>query len=123
MENANGGGRSGRSVRRNTGQVFDGNRISSEVKASPLPKLIFIVWLDACHEFGWQEGNEDIDSEIVPCVTVGWLLSKTKQSVKVCQTWSPDNHAQTIVIPMGMIQKIEEIKLSPEELIGTKSKR
>lgn len=109
-------------MRGNTGQVFDSNRLSSEVKAVKLPKLVFIVWFDACHEFGWQEGNEDIEAGIVPCVTVGWLLNKNKQSVKVCQTWSPDNHAQTIVIPMGMVQKIEEISLGPGELIGAKSK-
>lgn len=72
-----------------------------------LPKLVHIKWLDAEHEFGWQDGNDvEHQSFVNPCYSVGWLLTKTKKVVKICQTWSIENHAQTLVIPAGMIEKI-----------------
>ena len=121
MENANGRGRVRRSVRSAARKGTD--LLRSDPKVSPqIPKLVLIMWLDACHEFGWQDGNEDVDSEIVPCLTIGWLLSKTKSSVKVCQTWSPDNHAQTIVIPSGMIQRMEELPLPKGDAGATEGK-
>lgn len=68
------------------------------------PAIVLIEWLDAEHEFGWQEGNEVEDGEpVLTCFTIGWLMKQTKLHVKVCQTFSHDNHAQTLTIPKGMI--------------------
>lgn len=80
------------------------------------PRLVHIEWLDAEHEFGWQDGNDiDTNVDVVPCYSVGWLLAKNKKAVKLCQTWSTDNHAQTLVIPAGMIEKITFIDTPKEE--------
>lgn len=74
------------------------------LEAVKTPALVLIEWLDAEHEFGWQEGNEPDEQEpVLTCFTVGWLLKKTKLHVKVCQTFSYNNHAQTLTIPKGMI--------------------
>lgn len=75
------------------------------------PAIVLIEWVDAAHEFGWMEGNDldDAEPELV-CLTTGWLLTKTKLHVKVCQTYSADNHAQTIVIPRGMVRSITVMK-------------
>lgn len=75
-----------------------------EFEPTKTPALVLIEWLDAEHEFGWQEGNElDEKEPVLTCFTVGWLLKKTKLHVKVCQTFSYNNHAQTLTIPKGMI--------------------
>lgn len=75
------------------------------------PALVLIEWVDAAHEFGWMEGNDVDHSEPeLTCFTVGWLLKKSKLHIKVCQTYSSDNHAQTIVIPKGMIRNLTELK-------------
>jgi hypothetical protein len=106
MENSNGGrGVRGR-VRRT---VSKGNNLLRSAALKNIPKCVLISWLDACHEFGWQEGNDDIKSEVVPCVTIGWLLGESDESIKVCQTWTVDNHAQTIVIPKGMVLYVTEV--------------
>lgn len=75
------------------------------------PPIVLIEWVDAAHEFGWMDGNDldDAEPDLV-CFTVGWILKKTKLHVKVCQTYSSDNHAQTIVIPAGMIRSITTLK-------------
>jgi hypothetical protein len=75
------------------------------------PAIVLIEWRDAAHEFGWMEGNAiDDDEPELTCFTVGWILKKTKLHVKVCQTYSSDNHAQTIVIPRGMIRSMINLK-------------
>lgn len=91
--------------------VSRGGRASSkDVDVAPntpkikTPEIVLIEWLDAEHEFGWQEGNDlDDEESVLTCFTVGWIMKKTKHQVKVCQTFSSDNHAQTLVIPKGMI--------------------
>lgn len=76
-----------------------------------MPQLVLIKWDDAAHEFGWMDGNDIDKSEPdLACYTVGWLLRKTKLHVKVCQTYSSDNYAQTIVIPAAMIRSITVLK-------------
>lgn len=90
-------GRSGRS----------GGKANSMAPSAPsikTPAIVLIEWLDAEHEFGWQDSNDmDDKEEVLNCFTVGWLIKETKTQVKVCQTFSLDNHAQTLTIPKGMI--------------------
>lgn len=87
------------------------------------PAAVLIEWLDAEHEFGWQEGNElDDDEPILNCFTIGWLMKETKTHVKVCQTLTMDNHAQTLVIPRGMIVSITILQ-QPQKRYATISNR
>lgn len=75
------------------------------------PALVLIEWRDAAHEFGWMEGNEQGDDEPeLSCFSTGWLLKKKKTHIKICQTYSSNNHAQTLVIPAGMILAVTTIK-------------
>lgn len=86
------------------------------------PAVVLIEWLDAEHEFGWQEGNEiDENEPVLTCFTVGWLLKQTKLHVKVCQTFSHDNHAQTLTIPKGMIVNMTVLQ-QPMKRHATKGK-
>lgn len=84
---------------------------------------VLIEWLDAEHEFGWQEGNElDDDEPVLNCFTIGWLMKETKTHVKVCQTLTMDNHAQTLIIPRGMIVSITILQ-QPQKRYATISNR
>lgn len=75
------------------------------------PQIVLIEWTDAAHEFGWMEGNDEKDTEIdLTCLSVGWVLKKTFKYIKLCQTYSSDNHAQTIIIPRAMIKHITSLK-------------
>lgn len=86
------------------------------------PAVLLIEWLDAEHEFGWQDGNDIGDDEpVLNCFTVGWVLKETKTHVKVCQTFTADNHAQTLVIPRGMIVGMTILQ-QPQKRYATKNK-
>jgi hypothetical protein len=75
------------------------------------PQIVLIEWTDAAHEFGWMGGNDVKDDAIdLTCVSVGWLLKKTPKYIKLCQTYSEDNHAQTIIIPKAMIKRVTSLK-------------
>lgn len=102
-----------------------GGKASNVAPSGPAistPAIALIEWLDAEHEFGWQEGNDLDDEEpTLNCYTVGWVLKQTKTHVKVCQTFSNDNHAQTLVIPKGMIVSITTLQ-QPQKRHATTTK-
>ena len=82
----------------------------SGMKEKIRPPLVLVTWYDAEHEFGWKDGNTNIEPINLPLVySIGWFIYSNKHGVKICQTWTVDNHAQTLVIPKNMIEKVEEI--------------
>lgn len=84
------------------------------------PAIVLVEWLDAEHQFGWQEGNhQDEEEPVLNCFTVGWLMKQTKTHVKVCQTLSSDNHAQTLVIPKGMIAALTVLQQPQKRNVTT----
>ena len=90
-------------------------KVANEKPAPKRPPLLLIHWYDAHHEFGWLEGNEDPEPVEIPLVySIGWLISQNQQGIRICQSWTFDNHAQTLTIPSRMIEKI--IHLDPSEL-------
>jgi len=100
---------------RNHGEGDDVDANPSEVNT---PALVLVEWLDAEHEFGWQDGNELTDDEpVLNCFTVGWLLKDAKTHIKVCQTFSHTNHAQTLLIPRGMIVSMMVLKPPIQRLL------
>jgi len=111
-----------RTVSNNRRRSGEGGNVAKHGPSIKTPAVVLIEWLDAEHEFGWQDGNElDEDEPVLNCFTVGWLLKETKTHVKVCQTFSEDNHAQTLVIPRGMIVSITVFQ-QPQKRYATNSK-
>jgi hypothetical protein len=70
------------------------------------PKLVLVEWIDACHApSGWQFGDSpQVDFE--PVFSVGFLIEKQKKGILLAQTWFPEDCANIIAIPRGMITKI-----------------
>ena len=92
------------------------DKVANQKPAPQRPPLLLIYWYDAHHEFGWLEGNADPEPVEIPLVySVGWLISKNDQGIRICQSWTIDNHAQTLTIPARMIERIIEINLSELE--------
>ncbi|NBT76699.1 MAG: hypothetical protein EBT15_12195 [Betaproteobacteria bacterium] len=76
-----------------------------------LPKLVMIVWEDAAHDTtGWGDGLEQATKFKIPLVlSVGWLMAQNKRGVKIAQSLTDDNVAQTLVVPAKMIKKFVEL--------------
>ena len=91
-------------------------KVANEKPVAARPPLLLIHWFDAHHEFGWLEGNEDPEPVEIPLVySIGWLISQNQQGIRICQSWTVDNHAQTLTIPARMIEKILQIDPSVVE--------
>lgn len=73
-----------------------------------VPKLVMVVWEDAAHDTaGWGNGLEEARKFETPLViSVGWLMAQNKRGVKIAQSLTDDNVAQTLVVPAGMIKKL-----------------
>ena len=70
------------------------------------PKLVLVQWIDACHApSGWQFGNP-IQVDFDPVYSIGFLIEKRKKGILLAQTWFPQDCANIIAIPNGMITKI-----------------
>lgn len=76
-----------------------------------VPKLVMVVWEDAAHDTtGWGDGLEEAQHFDIPLViSVGWLMAQDKRGVKIAQSLTDDNVAQTLVVPVGMIKKIVKL--------------
>ena len=86
------------------------NQPKEEKKKPERPTLLLIEWYDAHHEFGWMDGNDDPEPVDIPLVySVGWLMSQNEKGVRICQSWTDDNHAQTLTIPAKMIERISPL--------------
>lgn len=76
-----------------------------------------IVWEDAAHDTtGWGDGLEQATKFEIPLVlSVGWLMAQNKRGVKIAQSFTNDNVAQTLVVPAKMIKKLVELPSQRKE--------
>lgn len=81
---------------------------------SKLPKMVCVQWNDAYHNDGAFGEDEIADkAHSMESFAVGFLLERTKDSVKICSEYFPDNYPEyrkLQVVPMGMVKKITVIK-------------
>ena len=70
--------------------------------------IVLVKWIDAYHEdTGWAFGSaEELQFDKTPVWTTGFLLKQDKHGVLIAQTWYPNDVANIIGIPKGMIQSI-----------------
>lgn len=70
-----------------------------------------VAWHDAAHDtLGWGSGLEAAQSFDIPLVhSVGWLIARNKQGIKIAQSLTDDNIAQTLVVPAKMIVRVVKL--------------
>ena len=84
------------------------------IKASrSSPPLVLVEWSDATSYADWKD--EEAVEKIAPeaCVSVGWLIKKTKKFITIVASYSPegkDNWSSITTIPAAFCTKIYEIK-------------
>ena len=74
-----------------------------------------IVWYDICSADGsWLTESEVLNHKLAECISVGFMFSKTRNTVKIFGSWSYDNSGQidfsdVLAIPTGCIKSITVI--------------
>jgi len=90
------------------------NTVRSKLKF-PLTKVVEISWADANTTSGWDSASVYKSHDVCACVTVGYLLKQTKDSVVVLGTQGLHNTGQqamnqAIAIPLSWISKIKILR-------------
>ena len=73
-------------------------------------EIVEVEWLDSASTRGWTDLTAYTDSGLVTCRSVGYLLSKSKESIRVLQSQS--NHGGTsemLAIPRVCVQSIRTV--------------
>ena len=70
-------------------------------------KCYEVVWADSCTRDGWDCVESYLDMVPAEVTSIGWLLSKTRQSVTLVQNFSPNGLvSSSITIPRGCIKEM-----------------
>jgi len=68
-----------------------------------------ITWLDSATHDGWHSPKDQVYAPVA-CVTVGFVVSESEQSVSLAATYeSTDQVAQVMTIPKAVIQDRKEM--------------
>lgn len=71
------------------------------------PALVEVLWLDASDiDVGWFGHEEIAKSHPAPSLSVGYLVHKDKECVKIVSLMNDTHVGNGIMIPMGMVKKI-----------------
>jgi hypothetical protein len=68
--------------------------------------LVRVDWIDSTQQFGWGEYQE---TDML-CTSVGILVEKRKDKIVLAQSWSEEQLATYMTIPMVAVLKIRTLK-------------
>jgi hypothetical protein len=73
-----------------------------------------VTWTDITSYQGWRPVDAALSAPALYCKTVGWLLSKTKQEIRVCGSLALSDDGKSVelvsditIIPRANVRKIE----------------
>ena len=73
-------------------------------------RIVEIEWVDSCSKDIVWEFKSDLESIVpLPCVSIGYLLEKTKTYITIAQTLSGQAVARRFTIPIGCVKKIRRV--------------
>lgn len=78
-------------------------------------KILVIKWIDAQADTGWEEGTK---AHLADCITVGFVVSETKQAICVATTISEPHNNCRMHIPKKWIISRKEIDIGEEDESG-----
>lgn len=68
---------------------------------------VLVEWIDSVQTMGWGELHEPSDMR---CVSVGILVSKTKDRLTLAVNYDGDSFGHFMEIPLVAIKKIRKLK-------------
>ena len=94
----------------------------------PLPqKIVVVVWKDIISRSEWVGTISEIKKEMEPvlCVTVGWIVDKTKEKITLADSFTADHDFGGITsIPQEVVVNMFDLdSLSPMKYLNKKPQR
>lgn len=75
-------------------------------------RITIVQWVDAQSDAGWEE---DIKAHLSDCITVGFLVSETKEALCVASTVSEPHNNCRMHIPKKWIVSRRELNIGEED--------
>ena len=75
-------------------------------------KITIVKWVDAQADVGWEE---DIKAHLSDCITVGFLVSETKEALCIASTLSDPHNNCRMHIPKKWIVSRRELNIGEED--------
>lgn len=73
-------------------------------------KLVLVRWKDAySHDAGWKNTDTVRRKRAPRAKSVGWIIKETVDEITIASSFIEDECDGDVVIPKGMITKIEEL--------------
>lgn len=74
-------------------------------------RIVYVEWIDAAGNDRWGDVDERRKTKPLRCHTVGVLLARDRDGVRVTSSWCDDNDtvADTTVIPNGCVKRIRTV--------------
>ena len=77
---------------------------------SAFPRLVVVEWLDSHILSGWTSADQDVCPQV--CVSIGWVLSDSKDALSVSPHITVEDEPQrngTMTIPKCCIQRVADL--------------
>ena len=74
-------------------------------------KLVAVTWRDSTSYNGWRAPSSVEELKCSQQVSVGWLLFKDKETIKIALSLGEDIAGDVFLIPRGCVLDIVEVKV------------
>lgn len=86
------------------------------MKAKPSPKrgaLLYVEWVDAQgHEPGWKDLDAVLESNLVVCHAVGWVIEETADKLILVADWNANgSYDREATIASNAIKRRVELRV------------
>jgi len=72
---------------------------------------VYVEWIDSVGTSGWHPKSAAEHPSIMTCVTVGNLISKTKDRLIISLSTSQYQHGDIMEIPVIAVTKIKKLRI------------
>ena len=81
-----------------------------KTEEKPVPNIVRVTWLDIVDDNEWQSKEKVDKSTPCTCVSVGFLYSRDKNTIKIVKTFANDlrePYGDLLTIPMGCVKDVK----------------
>jgi hypothetical protein len=78
--------------------------------------MIYIIWMDACADSGDWLSADDIETELMPIHSIGYLVKQTDTCVTIAQSLDHEGKSgERLTIPNECIQDLYYLVTKPSD--------
>lgn len=94
----------------------------TQPNSGPLTTVVIVEWNDAASYDAWDDvSNHETHADVVPMVSIGFLLKETKDAIRIARSAHLDEEQLegVFAIPKGMVTKMVKLPRKALEKKGT----